>query len=54
MREPNYDPILVRCPACKKRFQPDRPMTDELVVIAREEKLAADCPNHGLPEVIED
>jgi len=28
-------------------------MTDELIVIVREEKLAADCPNHDLPEVIE-
>jgi hypothetical protein len=54
MREPEYDPILVRCPHCKKRFQPNRPMVDELVAFVVEEKLEAECPTHTLPEVIED
>ncbi len=49
-----YDPILVRCPRCKRLFQPDKPMEAEFISAVAEGKLAAECPNHDWPEVIED
>jgi hypothetical protein len=55
MPDPEYDPILVRCPLCKNRwFQPDKPIASEFAAVVIEEKLASEHPNHTLPEVIEE
>jgi hypothetical protein len=55
MLEPEcYDPILARCPTCKKLFQPEKPMEVEFISAVTKGKLAAECPNHDWPEIIED
>jgi hypothetical protein len=47
------DSILVRCPECKKLFQPPKPLFDDEAAWISEGKLGGECPNHDWCEVIE-
>jgi len=58
MRGPDDDddPILVRCPVCRRLFQPDKPMNEDLSRYMIRAVLSAECStgHSRFVEVIED